>query len=99
MNSLYSRNRQGERDSDHAEPSDPTPEEIGITCIHAQSGLCAGCREEWEEDWQSYVEYGQHTYGIANTEALVAEMARENVAPWTDEENAKWQALMQDVPF
>jgi hypothetical protein len=38
----------------------------GITCIHAQHGLCPKCQADYDQDPQAYVEFGQHPQGEAN---------------------------------
>lgn len=53
-----------------------------MNCIHQATGLCQTCQEEFEADPVSWYEYGDHTQGIRNWEALQKEMAnRQDVAP------------------
>jgi hypothetical protein len=46
----------------------------GLTCVHAESGLCDACQADYDEDPESWEEFGSHPAGIANWEALQAEM-------------------------
>jgi hypothetical protein len=46
----------------------------GITCIHAEQGLCPGCQEAWEADPQAFLEYGDHPDGLERWRALQAEL-------------------------
>jgi hypothetical protein len=48
-----------------------------LTCIHAESGLCPRCIEEYRYDPDSYLEFGDHPAGLARFRQLQAELARE----------------------
>lgn len=52
-----------------------------ITCIHNEEiglpGLCPSCQEDHDEDPLAWLEYGDHTQGIANWRRLQEEMDRE----------------------
>jgi hypothetical protein len=59
----------------------------GLTCIHADRGLCPDCREEYEEDPSGWLEYGQHPAGLARWRALQARVAAASPpGPGPDEE-------------
>lgn len=51
------------------------------SCIHVQRGLCDDCQAEYDEDPSAYYEYGDHPQGIANWQALQAEMDAEASRP------------------
>jgi hypothetical protein len=44
------------------------------TCVHCCDGLCPVCQAQFEEDPDSWIQFGDHPAGIANWEALCAEM-------------------------
>ena len=35
-----------------------------LTCIHAESGLCPDCQQEFDFDPVAYIDYGDHPEGI-----------------------------------
>ncbi len=46
-----------------------------LTCIHQKIGLCPSCLDDFEEDESAWHEFGEHPAGLANWEALQAELA------------------------
>jgi hypothetical protein len=64
-----------------------------LTCIHATTGLCPQCQEEYNEDPLAFLEFGQHTAGIANWAALQAEMLAER------EEELPASEVDESIPF
>lgn len=70
----------------HDEVYDATPDDLEemarhLTCIHAVSGLCVACLEEFAEDPMAFAEFGNHPAGIANFAALQAEIAEMQDGP------------------
>jgi hypothetical protein len=53
-------------------------ENIGVTCIHCEAvgrtGLCVACKAEYDEDPESWIEYGDHPAGIENQKRLKEEL-------------------------
>jgi hypothetical protein len=53
--------------------------ETGIDCDHqhaaGKDGLCAACLRDYEEDWESWVEFGPHPAGHENYQRLLDELA------------------------
>lgn len=58
---------------------DDEPQNILITCIHSESGLCPACQEDFDADPEAWFEFGDHPAGIERWEALQAEI-REGLA-------------------
>lgn len=52
-----------------------------LTCIHQFRGLCECCQADYDEDPAAWVEFGNHPRGIANWEALRAELLGEGPPP------------------
>lgn len=51
----------------------------GLTCNHmlGRTGLCESCKMDYEDDPESYREFGAHPVGVANWVKLRSEMASE----------------------
>ncbi len=53
----------------------PTP------CIHGDGkGLCPACQHDFDEDPSAWEEFGRHPQGLANWQALQAEIAADALA-------------------
>jgi len=49
----------------------------GLTCVHAEQGLCPQCQADYDQDPEGYLEMGDHPAGLANYQQLLNEMAEE----------------------
>jgi hypothetical protein len=73
--------------------SDDIPDRDPTTCIHAAHGLCERCQDEYDEDPDAYLEYGDYLDGLERWRKLQAEIAAEReLEPAERVQNA-------DIPF
>lgn len=72
------------------------PHPSGLTCIHALLGLCAECKDDYDEDPSAYFEFGDHPHGIANWKRLQDEIAADRPA---EHDNTPPAVYDGEIPF
>lgn len=74
------------------------PHHSGLTCNHAEIGLCRQCSEEYDIDPLAFHEFGPHPAGDHNSERLAQEITAEAAAERAAEELQAAEDRMQPVP-